>query len=89
MLILSVNCVISNPAGAGIFAINYVKVNVLVVTLSTNNNTRLLQQLKSDLNTQLIVGQQNGFQSGGGMEHYCRPPWLAYKKNLYILDALE
>ena len=56
MLILSANCVISNPAGAGIFAINYVKVNVLVVTLSANNNTRLLQQLKSDLNTQLIVG---------------------------------
>ena len=40
----------------------------------------------------ILQGQRNGFQSGRGpwnTEKYCRPPWLADKRNFRILDALE
>ena len=39
--------VITNSTGAGRFTIIDTKLYVLVVTLSTQNNTKLLQQLKS------------------------------------------
>ena len=41
-------CVITNSTGAGKFAITETKLYVPVVTLSTQDNTKLLQQLKSD-----------------------------------------
>ena len=40
-------CVITNYNGAGTFAITDTKLYVLVVTLSTQENTKFLQQLKS------------------------------------------
>ena len=40
------NCVITNLTGAGTFAITYTKFYVLVVTLSTQDNTKLLQEWK-------------------------------------------
>ena len=40
-------CVITNFTGAGKFAITDTKIYVPVVTLSTQNNAKLLQQLKS------------------------------------------
>ena len=40
-------CVITNSTGAGTFAINDTKIYVSFVTLSTQNNIKLLQQLKS------------------------------------------
>ena len=43
----SSTCVITNSAGAGKFTIIDTKLYVLVVTLSTQDNTKLLQQLKS------------------------------------------
>ena len=43
----SSTCVITNSTGAGIFAITDTKLYVPVVTLSTQENTKLLQQLKS------------------------------------------
>ena len=45
----SANCVIYNAAAnqATAFAITDTKLHVLVVTLSTDNNVKLLQQLKS------------------------------------------
>ena len=39
--------VITNSTGAGKFTITETKIYVLVVTLSTQDNTKLLQQLKS------------------------------------------
>ena len=42
------DCVINNPTGAGKFAITETKLYVPVVTLSTQDNAKLLQLLKSD-----------------------------------------
>ena len=43
----SSTCVITNSTGAGTFAITDTRLYVPVVTLSTQENTKLLQQLKS------------------------------------------
>ena len=40
-------CVITNSTGAGRFSITDTRLYVPVVTLSTHENTKLLQQLKS------------------------------------------
>ena len=47
ILTWSSTCVITNPAGPGTFAITDTRLYVPVVTLSTQENTKLLQQLKS------------------------------------------
>ena len=47
ILTWSKDCVITNSTGEGKFAITETKVYVLVVTLSTKDNEKLLQQLKS------------------------------------------
>ena len=46
-------CVLSNDARATIFEITDTKIYVLVVTLSTQDNAKLLQQLKSEFKEQL------------------------------------
>ena len=48
ILIWSSTCVITNSTGAGRFAITDTRRYASVVTLSTQKNTKLLQQLKSD-----------------------------------------
>ena len=48
ILIWSSTCVITNSTGAGRFAITDTRRYASVVTLSTQKNTNLLQQLKSD-----------------------------------------
>ena len=47
ILIWSSTCVITNSTGAGRFAITDTRLYVPVVTLSTKENTKLLQQIKS------------------------------------------
>ena len=47
ILTWSSTCVITNSTGAGRFAITDTKLYVPVVTLSTQDNSKLLQQLKS------------------------------------------
>ena len=47
ILTYSKDCVITNSAGTGKFEINDIKLYVSVVTLSTQDNAKLLQQLKS------------------------------------------
>ena len=47
MLTWSSTCVITNSAGAGSFAITDTKLYVPVVTLSTQDNAKLLEQLQS------------------------------------------
>ena len=49
ILTWSKDCVITNSTGEGKFAITETKLYVLVVTLSTKDNEKLLQQLKSGL----------------------------------------
>ena len=48
ILTWSRDCVITDSAGAGKYAITETKLYVPVVTLSTQDNAKLLQQLKSD-----------------------------------------
>ena len=47
ILTWSSTCVITNSTGAGMFEINDTKLYVPVVTLLTQDNSKLLQQLKS------------------------------------------
>ena len=47
ILTWSSDCVITNYTGAGKFAITEIKLYVPVVTLSTQDNAKLFQQLKS------------------------------------------
>ena len=47
ILTWSSNCVITDSVGAGTFAITDTKLYVPLVTLSTQKNTKFLQQLKS------------------------------------------
>ena len=47
LLTWSKDCVITNSTGAGKFAITETKLYIPVVTLSTQDNAKLLQQLKS------------------------------------------
>ena len=51
ILTWSSTCVITNSTGAGRFAITDTKLYVPVVTLSTQDNSKLLQQLKSGFKT--------------------------------------
>ena len=48
ILTWSKDCVITNSTGEEKFEINGTKLYVSVVTLSTQDNAKLLQQLKSD-----------------------------------------
>ena len=48
ILTWSSTCVITNSTGAGRFAITNTKLYVPVITLSTQDNAKLFQQLKSD-----------------------------------------
>ena len=48
ILTWSNTCVITNSTGEGKFAITEIKLYVPVVTLSTEDNAKLLQQLKSN-----------------------------------------
>ena len=54
ILAWSGKCVLSNNAKATTFAITDTKIYVPVVTISTKDNAKLLQQLKSGLKEQLI-----------------------------------
>ena len=47
ILTWSIDCVITNPTGKGKLVITETKLYVPVVTLSTQDNAKLLQQLKS------------------------------------------
>ena len=54
ILTWSKDCVITNSTGEGKFAITETKLYVPVVTLSTKDNEKLLQQLKSGFKKQLV-----------------------------------
>ena len=65
MLACSANCIINNSTGAETFATTDAKLFVLVVTLTTPDNIKLLEQLNQDSNKQLIginVNQKYQYQ---------------------------
>ena len=53
------DCVITNSTSEGKFAIAETKLYVPVVTLSTKDNEKLLQQLKSGFKKQLVGTNMN------------------------------
>ena len=59
ILAWSKDCIITNSTGEGKFAITETKLYVPVVTLSTKDNEKLLQQLKSVFKKQLIGTNMN------------------------------
>ena len=59
ILTWSKDCVITNSTGEGKFAITERKLYVPVVTLSTKDNEKLLQQLKSGFKKQLVGTNMN------------------------------
>ena len=59
ILIWSKDCVIANSTGEGKLAITETKLYVPVVTLSTKDNEKLLQQLKSGFKKQLVGTNMN------------------------------
>ena len=59
ILTWSKDCVITNSTGKGKFAITETKLYVPVVILSTQDNAKLLQQLKSVLKEQLTGTNMN------------------------------
>ena len=59
ILTWSKDCVITNSTGEGKFAITETKLYVPVVTLSTKDNEKLLQQLKSVFKKQLVGTNMN------------------------------
>ena len=61
----SSTCVITNSSGGGIFATTDTKHFVLVITLSTHDNTKLFQQLKSGFK---ITIDWNKYQSKVSVE---------------------
>ena len=74
ILTWSSTCVITNSNGAGTFAITDTKLYVPVVSLSTQENTRLFQQLKS------------GFKRAINWNKYLsKPELLAQNPNLNYL----
>ena len=72
ILIWSSTCVITNSTGAGKFEITDTKLYVLVVTLSTQDNAKLLQQFKS------------GFKRTIGWNKYQSDP-KTYAQNRYLI----
>ena len=62
ILTWSSTCVITNSTGAGRFSITDTKFYVPVVTISTQDNAKLLQRLKSGLKEQLIGTNINQIQ---------------------------
>ena len=76
ILTWSSTCVITNSTGAGIFAKTDQKLFVPVVTLSTQDNAKLLQQLKS------------GFKRTINWNKYKSDP-KAYVQNRYLNHLVD
>ena len=76
ILTWSKNCVITNSTGEGKFAITETRLYVPVVTLSTQDNAKLLQQLKSGFKRTI---NWNKYQSS----------IKAYAKNTYLNHLVD
>ena len=78
ILTWSSTCVITNSAGTGTFKIRDTKLYVPVVTLSTQDNAKLLQQIKSDFE-----------RTANWNKYLSKPEILSKNPNLNHLAALS
>ena len=77
ILTWSSTCVITDSNGAGTFAITDTKLYVPVVTLSTQENTKLLQQLKSGfkrvINWNKYLSKPESFRRNANLSYLVEP----------------
>ena len=87
----SSTCVINNSTGAGRFSITDTKFNVPVVTLSTQENTKLLQQLKSGfkrvINWNKILSKPELLRQDPNLNHLVEPSFQGV--NRFFVLAFE
>ena len=88
ILTWSSTCVITNSTGAGTFAINDTKLYVPVVTLSTQDNAKLLQQLKSGfkrvVNWNKYLSKPELFAQNPNLNHFVEPSFQGANR-LFVL----
>ena len=73
ILTWSSTCVITNSTGAGRFATTDTRLYVPVVTLSTQENTKLLQQLKSVINWNKYLSKPELLAQNPNLNHLVEP----------------
>ena len=91
ILTWSSTCVITNSNGAGTFAITDTKLYVPVVTLSTQENTKFLQQLKSGfkrvINWNKYLSKQELLAQNQNLNHLVEPSFQGV--NRFLVLAFE
>ena len=84
----SSTCVITNSNGAGTFEITDTKLYVPVVTLSTQENTKLLQQLKSGfkrvINWNKYLSKPESFRRNANLNYLVEPSFQGINR-LFVL----
>ena len=88
ILTWSSTCVITNSTGAGTFKITDTKLYIRLVTLSTQDNFKLIQQLKSDfkrvINWNRYLSKPELLTRNQNQNHLVEPSFQAVNR-LYIL----
>ena len=88
ILTWSSTCVITNSTGAGTFEITDTKLYVPVVTLSIQENTKLLQQLKSDferlINWNKYLSKPESFRRNVNLNYLVEPSFEGINR-LFVL----
>ena len=89
LLTWSKDCVITNSTGEGKFAITETKLHVPVVTLSTQDNAKLLQQLKSGFTRTINWSQYESsvktFAQNRYLNHLTNPSFQGLNR-LFVLS---
>ena len=90
---MSKDCVITNSEGEARFAITETKLYVPVVTLSTQDNAKLLQQLKSGfkiiINWNKYESSPKTYAQNGYLNHLINPSFQGVKDFLYYLLRMK
>ena len=89
ILTCSKDCVITNSQGEGKFAITETKLYVLVVTLSIQDNAKLLQQFKSGfkktINWSKYETNVKTFAQNRYFNHLINPTFQGVNRRLFVL----
>ena len=93
ILTWSKDCVITNSTGEGKFAITETKLYVPVITLSTKDNAKLLQQLKSGfkriINWNKYQSDPKTYEQNRYLNHFVNPSFQGVKDFLYYLLKMK
>ena len=93
ILTWSSTCVITNSTGTGRFAITDTKLDAQVVTLSTQGNTKMLQQLKSGfkrtINWNKYQSDPKTYAQNQYVNHLDDPSFQGVNRLLYYLSKMR